>query len=98
MTHTPGPWTVGNAYDCAKEHAITSGWRVLARVNGDGYPVGTGWAPESAATAKLMASAPDLLEKLQWLINVATHPKSTKAQIRTIAEDARAAIAKATGE
>lgn len=38
----------------------------------------------------------DLLEHLERMVNIATHPKATMKQVIQIAADARAAIAKAT--
>ena len=58
--HTGGDWRVGsNGDDCAKDHAVCADNRVLAKVYGTGYGArGSGWAPESAADARLMALAP----------------------------------------
>jgi hypothetical protein len=63
--HTPGPWTQGNAHGCGNGYAICAGACVVARVNGGGYPVGIGRAPESDANARLIAAAPDLLAALR---------------------------------
>lgn len=61
-TFTPGPYHVGhNGDNCAVNHAICTGSRVIAKVYGNGYPAGEGWSPESEATAHLFAAAPDLL-------------------------------------
>ena len=49
------------------------------------------------ADAPLIAAAPDLLAALEGLANIALHPRATKSDIRMIASEARAAIAKAKG-
>ena len=49
------------------------------------------WKLESAP------AAPDLLAALEGLVNVCTHPQSTKADMKRIAQEARAAIAQAKG-
>src|SRR5437868_3204627 len=61
-SHTTGEWTLGNAHQTAKNHAICAGGQVIARVTGLGYPPGSGWSAESEANTKLMKAAPKLLE------------------------------------
>lgn len=56
--YTPGPWTTGNARDCATGHAVCAGAHIVARVNELGYPGARGWAAESQANARLIAAAP----------------------------------------
>lgn len=51
MSHTPEPWTIGKSSGGAKNHAICADWRIIAHVNGNGYPAGIGWSPESEADA-----------------------------------------------
>ncbi len=65
-THTPGPWTTGDGSPSryARGHAICAGAIIVGSAIGNGYPLGTGWAPDSAANARLMAAAPDLLAAL----------------------------------
>jgi hypothetical protein len=41
-----------------------------------------------------MVSKTELLEALRGMVNIATHPKATKAQIRQIAKEAREVIRK----
>lgn len=62
--HTPGPWHVGNAHGAARDHAICVDHQVIARVTGSGFPIGKGWSAETAANARLIAAAPDLLAAL----------------------------------
>jgi hypothetical protein len=47
--------------------------------------------------ARLIAAAPEMAEALSALCNIATHPKSTKAQIVMIAKEARTLLAKIEG-
>lgn len=64
--HTPGPWHLwSNGDDCARDHAICSGPIVIAKVYGLGYPVGKGWSEQSAADARLIAKAPEMLALLR---------------------------------
>jgi len=96
--HTPGPWMVD---DC------DSG--VIVCKDGDIAVCSIGCIPKkdfsddiecyeiTRANARLIAAAPDLLEALKGLVNIATHPQATKDQIRQIAKEARATIAKAKG-
>lgn len=46
----------------------------------------------------LEAQRDTLLSALKGMVNIATHPKATLAQIRTIANEARAEIAAVEGE
>jgi len=46
----------------------------------------------------LAKASPDLLEKLEMLVNVINHPNVTRAGIKMIASEARVAIAKARSE
>ena len=94
-THTPGPWHLGNAHNCARGHAICSGASVIARVVGHGYPSGLGWSEASAATATLIAAAPDMLRALELIaFSGEVDPASPIAALQNIA---RAAIAQARG-
>ena len=51
---------------------------------------------EREANARLIAAAPEMLKALQGLINVCTHPQSTKKDMRLIANEAKQAITNAT--
>lgn len=52
------PWALGqNGDKCARNHAICSGPRVIAKVLGTGYPIGEGWSPRSEADAQLIVTA-----------------------------------------
>lgn len=102
-THTPGPWTVGNGSPTvyAREHAICAGPIIIGCALGNGYPIGRGWAPDSAANARLMAAAPDLLAALEEVRKqLREHVKfNVKRHYSLMVADAAAgtAIAKARG-
>ena len=64
-THTPGPWVLGNADNCGRGYAVCAGPYVIARVVGNGYPIGMGRSPKSDANARLIAAAPDMLAALK---------------------------------
>lgn len=67
-------WHLGqNGDNCARNHAIVEGWRVLAKVYGHGYPIGSGWAQSSEDTARLMSLAPDFLDACKGLIDYRDH-------------------------
>lgn len=94
-------YTIGNAHNCARNHAICDGSAIVARVVGNGYPTGTGWSAETEATARLFAAAPDLLAALVELQKELR--QNIKLDVRKhyslMVADAAAnkAIAKATG-
>lgn len=114
--HTPGPWIYGqNSFqkerDTAWEigrslqcEAAGGGISGLSRIEGDcDYFLAAGEMSE--ANARLIASAPELLEALQQLIMCAEYADETGyvadvgfVDIDSIHDKARAAIAKAIGE
>ena len=108
--HTPGPWHQSDSTHTTKGHAVCAGERVIARVVGLGYPVGTGWSPQFDADARLIAAAPELLAALQAINAALTQPVQfsgsdatgtcniLRGDCQVAASIARAAIAKATGE
>lgn len=97
--HTPGPWQVGkNGDKCARDHAICADGIVLAKVYGRGYPAGQGWHPQSAADARLISAAPELLGACQKLAQWDAEGDDSDKGARMISEAcsmARAAIRKA---
>lgn len=87
--HTPGPWEVDRFY-----------WTIQRRMFGPDEPevevIGRLTNGEEAeANARLIASAPCLLEALKTLVDGYNGAGVTQEQIW---RDAEAAIAKATGE
>jgi len=87
--HTPGPWHADQSTDGGWAIVPTEGFliAVMAQV-----------PPERIEpNARLIAAAPDLLDALRALVNITMHPQATKADIRMIANEARAAIARAEG-
>lgn len=95
--HTPGPWTHGH-----QENSDGSGWRFVCT---NTHKFGTDEAEiarlvhtdNTEANAWLIASAPELLEALQWIAERVCDTAS--ATTCNVARDkARAAIAKATGQ
>jgi len=99
--HTPGPWHKGTGNGEGSVYSETG----RARLETGGttlYPIcaiNHGWnEEEDTANAQLIAAAPELLEALLGLCNVATHPNCTKSQIRTIAREAYFTIVKATAK
>jgi hypothetical protein len=100
QTHTPGPWHRGATAGNGRNSIFSNEGRMRLEKGGTAlYPIANlvgGW-DEDEANAALIASAPDLLAALRGLWNIATHPKATKADIRMIARECEAAIAKAEG-
>jgi len=93
--HTPGPWRQYAPVVSGKRdrnyRAITGGDGVF--LDKTGFEL-TGFIRES--DARLMAAAPELLEKLEWMCNIVQHPAATKASMRQIAMACREVIRKAT--
>lgn len=58
------PWRQGNGYGAAEGHAICSGPFIIATVTGLGYPVGTGWSPNSYASAEYIVRAANAMPAL----------------------------------
>ena len=101
VKHTPGPWT---SYPCALERysqVITAnGAMVQIAMTKEVYGDRRTYEPgeETTANARLIAAAPDLLEALQWLVDILPDPDLDNDELqRTWTRRARAAIAKATG-
>lgn len=97
--HTPGPWAVnpqtrGDA-DISVYAILGSGnphW--IARAYGGG-PLAPP-SPVTAANARLIASAPDLLAALEYIVSWS--PDAEKWNAETARNKAAAAIAKAKGK
>lgn len=95
LNHTTGPWNRRSYSDGRtviehnSDHRSCSIAELTTRIG----------SLEHESNARLIAKAPDLLaqnkrlrEALQAVINVVTHPLSTKPQMRIIANEARAAL------
>jgi hypothetical protein len=92
--HTPGPWRIsGDAGHAANIRITSVARRHIAKV----YAESIAQDPVCEANARLIASAPDLLDALQALTSM-FHPNTQYVNGHPAAEKARAAIRKATGE
>lgn len=84
--HTPGPWV-------ASRSPATGAWNVAsARISGRTFRLFAG-DHATEADANLAAAAPDMLAALEEWLTVGNDLKARKA----VRENARAAIARATG-
>lgn len=103
MKHTPGPWFIehdasqfeNHAAISAKTHGMLA--HVVWKMEDDDQ------TPECEANARLIAAAPDLLAALReisadYADRFDLESPSTNPGIKIVIEQARAAIAKATGE
>ncbi len=98
--HTPGPWMDSYRFTPAQAHleVYASGVRCVAKVFNADFT-----QAEKEANARLIASAPDLLEALKLAaneINDLNHVLHTNGEFvnHTIERGFRRIIAKATGE
>lgn len=91
MKHTPGPWEVGSTIESDTQAIIHDGDSVLAILT---------TIPPNPANARIIAAAPDLLEALRKMADMveAEVLGPEWAWAHEIIAEARAAIAKATGE
>ena len=91
--HTPGPWKIDD--DFKTSTVITDDTdMVICRIHGSG--------PSADADGRLIAAAPDLLEALKRFVKVMDESydyqvSSEVLRLREAANEARAAITKATG-
>jgi hypothetical protein len=86
MTHTPGPWKVDYAMGIRGADE-----KVVAYILSDA-------SIDPAPDAQLIATAPELLEALEMLLTVEPNYFSADAYERSLWENARETIAKATGK
>jgi hypothetical protein len=87
--HTPGPWEVGQ---------YGNSFIVTAKANSYDVAVVRNIGNEdNEANARLIAAAPELLAALQRYMEVCPADEDTTAAFQEAANNARAAIAKATG-
>ena len=103
--HTPGPWTIGApalrhmeamilARQTHPEMRSTDSLSIAHVDSVDGF--GTNGIGESAANARLIAAAPDLLAALREVVTWAHNPDPDGGAGAAMWERARAAIRKAT--
>ena len=99
--HTPGPWLGVKHFS---QWLISDGDRLIATTAGAASYMGLAHAKRDAANAKLIASAPDLLEVLRKyelpidINNIALSCIELGSEAVERELQRRAAIAKATGE
>lgn len=55
------------------------------------------YSNEPEQNFRMILASPELLDALKMLVNVCTHPQSTKDEMRLIAREAQDAISKAQG-
>jgi hypothetical protein len=90
VTHTPGPWRVGDG----------GSWGAMVKDgNGDGIciPCSGRLGPTDAANARLIAAAPELLEALRALVANYGPPADYSAEFAILWADAEDVIAKVDG-
>lgn len=99
MKHTPGPWKVIERGTTTHPDRFgrTTGRKEVFINGADGLgSIAKMYVGHDGADARLIAAAPELLEALQtW---IAACDTGTHTDINQAREQARAAIAKATGE
>ena len=98
MKPTPGPWVMTEG-KCIYINAKVDGKRrfILQRSTGKGYGINVE-AEQVRADCRLIAAAPELLEALKACAAVCAGETMNKRGLISALEQARAAIAKATGE
>ena len=89
--HTPGPWKIGTPPPNGEQTVGTDQGLMVAVAT-------TGAGVQTKANASLIAAAPDLLEALQDCERVMSAELKGLLVIQPELKNARAAIAKATGE
>ena len=95
MKHTPGPWEYFPKLSGSENHrgfriGVNKGWLIA-----DAMPIDMD-GKEGEANARLISAAPDLLEALKDCLRVVEFLASDSCP--TTIQNAKAAIAKATGE
>jgi hypothetical protein len=88
-SHTPGPWETSALSDGTQ-------WTVCGPDGGDMIADLTG-NPNEENDARLISAAPELLAVLVRVTNELEHGGASMTAIRSMVQDARAAIAKADG-
>ena len=99
--YTPGPWSAQCDRHSARNRmalVITTASSASKRVQAIDCTGSAESYGGDCANARLIAVAPELLKALEMLLQDYQCALSSSRQITNIVEDARAAIAKATGE
>lgn len=96
--HTPGPWKIDVGHQTKRARGISADKRNIVNFGGLASPA----SEETAANARLIAAAPDLLaalDRTRSLLAVAEghFAPEFNARVRTAVAEARIAIAKAAG-
>ncbi len=97
VAHTPTPWIAESFED--GRYDVSNSRRLGVEIGGhpesnDGFPSAICYGPDREANARLIAAAPDLLAALKLCERALT--PSRNAQDLIAADEARAAIARAT--
>ena len=72
--HSELPWSIGtNGDKCARNHAICTESRVIAKVYGTGYPAGQGWSPQSETDAAFIVQAVNAHEAMREALREVQH-------------------------
>lgn len=97
--HTPGPWRVVNYQDKNDVPRVVSDKGGIAVLCINRYLGEAGPSKQEQINAALIAAAPELLEALKAMVAIWEGPRELAAlRFAKSVIDARAAIAKATGE
>ena len=89
--HTPGPWSVGNTDPLLFGVKRGNGTEPIGFVYGPSFPERSALGSKALANARLIAAAPELLDVLAKCLRFG-------GLFPDLADEARAAIAKANGE
>ena len=102
MSHTPGPWVVGNQDPLNFGKQRGNGTEPIGFVYGPSFPERSELGREALSNARLIAAAPELLEALKMgyadTMDYIQRNHLSGAENNRWLVLARAAIAKATGE
>lgn len=98
--HTPGPWEA-EMFPTTQGYPIRGGTMPLRkgdRVIAVAMDQGSAPAGESAANARLISAAPDLVESLDWAMRQIDHSLVETPEALAAYDAAKAALSKARGE
>jgi hypothetical protein len=97
--HTPGPWVVTDKDNGIEFGVDTAGgeWGICTVAGGAGETLKHDSQDASAANARLIAAAPELLDALKALVGLARMGAAPLSDYKAALRVADEAIAKATG-